>query len=291
MLRRSLPGLLLSGLTLVPLAQAQTSNSPSPPPASTPSEASPPQLESTLSWRIQPRAWYVAPDGKLRLPGQPVGSASVELDDFDFDSPRLTPAAELSLRSGNWSFTLNGFAFSSDRTVRPSLTAPLGSLTLTPGTPTDASLDYTNLQFDAGYTIAGGHDLNADHTGTSFIPRLDLVAGVRADWVDFSFAAAGAATSHDEFFLAPLAGIRFSMEINQVFTIDTFLTASGWQTGDYQSLAWDIGVAGTWHPIHWLGLQLGYRQLTVNLEQDDAVNEFAYNGALAGLFFGAELRF
>lgn len=270
---------------LAPVAHAQDA---------APAQAATPIVTSAPDWqlRIEPRAWYVAPDGRLRMPGQAAGSAGVDFDDLNLDSARLSPAGEIAFRTGNWRFTLGGFWFSTDKTTTPSVAGPLGNITLAPGTSVDTQMDFGSLQLDAGYLIAGGQDLHATgDAGVSLVPRLEVFGGVRADWLDFRFSSAGATTERDELFLQPLAGLRGSLDIAEQFGLEVALSAGGFQSGDYQAVSWDIAAAFTWRPIQNLGMQVGYRQLQFNLENDEGVDELSYNGALAGLFFGAQLRF
>jgi len=61
--------------------------------------------------------------------------------------------------------------------------------------------------------------------------------------------------------------------------------------GDHSSSSWDAMLGFTWRPIENLGVQIGFRNISFNLENGDGADEFAWDGALAGLFAGVVLKF
>ena len=69
------------------------------------------------AWTVEfrPSTWYVAPGGKLRLPGSAATAADMELSDITLDKPRLSPFVELHIMRGPWRFSLRSSATAGPR--------------------------------------------------------------------------------------------------------------------------------------------------------------------------------
>jgi hypothetical protein len=124
------------------------------------------------------------------------------------------------------------------------------------------------------------------------------VGGVRAldvsvDSVVLPMGSTGESGSagDDALHAHPYAGVRWELEIREQFTIDLEVTLGGFESGDSESWSSDILVGFQWNPTQHFGAQIGYRQLLLGIESDEAPQEFAWQGGLAGVYAGVTLRF
>lgn len=235
--------------------------------------------ETSLDWRVQvePGFWYAAVSGDIRVPGF---AAQVDLADLNADSPKGTPTAEVTLKLGDWRLNVSGFAFSTDRT----------STRLGPTART--SLDLSSAEVLGGYRLGRWEMRPSEGGGDDFVPELTAVFGGRIYDVDATIGPVAAVTgSADEFFVEPVIGLKFEMEIVKAFTIDVQGTVGWLDAGDESASSWDVIVGGTWRPVDNLGIQIGYRNLAYTLESGEGAGAFEYDGAIAGLYVGLSLRF
>jgi len=275
--------ILAAGLASTALAQSQ-------PPAA---EAAPDLKPVAPSWTIQfePSVWYVAPAGKVRMPSDTVKGNKVELGDLNMDSPRVSPAGEFHLRtSDRWRFSLSASYYSEDsRKSTMEQSGQLGDITFVSGDVLDSKLDFFTGQITAAYALVKEHRVNND---ADLLFGLDLVGGARMYDVDFSFEKVGANTdSYDNFFIEPVLGLKAEATLTEHFTIDLETTFGYLPGGDTQTFSWDIIVGFAYRPVNWLGVQIGYRNMFIDLSDGSGAGEFEWDGGVAGLYGGVELRF
>lgn len=246
-------------------------------------------------WRLdaRPGVWYAAPAGNLKMPASPSLGAGqqFELNDLNLDSPLLAPYAEVDVRRGDWGINVSGFAFSaSDRGFTPGEPGRLGDLPFTPGERVESSLDFASLSFAGTYRFheyrnrreQGGWDLHSS---------LEAVLGARMYDVDFEFTSAAGREQADDFFIEPIVGVQWTLDIAEPFTIGLNMNAGAGPWGDRSSWSFDIAPRFEWRPATHVGVEVGYRLLVNRLSSGDGAEEFEWEGSMAGIFFAVTLRF
>lgn len=261
-------------------------------------EASTPDLSRPkLTLSVEPSVWYVAPGGQIRFPSVAASlTDDIRLENINMDSPRLSPFVELNVHSGSrWGGTLRVVTMSANsRGFTTSSPMQFGDTALPGGTTASTSLDYLQAEAEVRYALypywrdeettrSTMHWDTLDH-------RLDLVGGVRL--LDFSLGVSrdvsGVSTpvaAANSTFVMPYAGIKGSVIIAEKLTIDLTTNFGGMAgLGHKQSFAWDILVGFQYHATPNLGVQIGYRQLLLRLNETDS--HLKWDGATAGLYFG-----
>ncbi|MGH7242542.1 MAG: hypothetical protein ACREJD_03900 [Phycisphaerales bacterium] len=285
--------LAVSSATAICLAEPpkeELSSTPAPEPK--PEDQSQPLGTSKPEWHFQfePSAWYAGASGKVRIAGAPASSGTVQINDLNLDNPRLTPAGELHVRTGNWRFSFGTFFFSQDRLQTMAVGGQLGTVAFAPGNQV-----YSKIQQDEYAPVVGYEFWRRDPEATDavkFLGRLEVFGGARLDDLKFSFAQGAASADQSEFFGQAILGIKGSMDIAEQFSIDLETSAGGWPGGNSSyAWSWDITVGFMWRPIPNVGVQIGYRNLVNEFRTGSDAQRFYYNGGLAGLFFGAAVRF
>lgn len=252
------------------------------------------------SIRFEPSAWFLSPAGKLRMPRSDPGPSTsrVELVDLGLDRTRFEPFGEIHVLRDRWRITLGGTWLSERATALADSSGRLGDAAFATG---DAvTTDFTLATFQAMgaarvYQYQGGPN---GHGGHDIVANLDLTAGVRVYYLDVDASVASspggavlASTDDSEFFAEPVVGVKGTLVMIQDFSVDLELTAGGFVFGDTSVVSVDVIVGGTWRPTPMIGLQLGYRQLAYFLSSGSGGGEFEYNGTIAGLYGGLDLRF
>ncbi len=247
-------------------------------------------------WRfeIKPVAWYVAPGGDLRLPGNAVdgGGEQHNLSELNLDSPRFSPAGEVRAAHGDWRFTLGGVGFSvGDRGWVPDESGQIGSLGFDPGDAMVSSLDFASAQGSVGYRLWHEEKGRTEAGGPRIAAGLQGVGGLRIYDIDFEVRGPSDATSFDDVLGDPFLGATLTLGFVERFTIEVTVLLGYFSTGDDEAFSWDTMVGLAWHPRPYFALEVGYRQLAFDLTSGSGDEEFSWRGAMAGLYAGGSLRF
>lgn len=266
---------------------------------------------NTGKWtlRIEPSVWFVAPGGDVKLPaiaelspsGNDVGINSIgsgfsefaNLSDLELDRPEASPSGEIHLGYDNWRVCLRGFSSSTDADTRATGSGSINGMSFVADDVIESSLDFLAAEAEVGYAFwHNTPKLNADGK-VPFRSTVEGVGGVRLYDVDWAIqnVRTSSQLEAEESFFEPLLGGRFAMEFYQQFDIDVQLTVGGLPLDDNSSFSVDVMAGFAWRPIEQFGVQLGYRQLLFNLQSGSDVDEFEYDGALAGLYGGIVLKF
>ncbi len=245
----------------------------------------------TWTIKFEPLAWYASPGGHVELPNSTLGQ--VRVDDLNLDSPRLTPFGELHVRNGNFGVTIGGFAFDmDDRGAIAEESGTMGGVAFSVGDRLVTSLSFVSAEAVAAYRFYEHPRGDRAAGGVALRPTWEFIFGGRVYDIDLDIAAPGGFTSQSTFMVEPIAGLRFSMDLIETFSLDITGSFGYFSDGrDRQSVSWDIAAGFQWNPTRSLGLQIGYRQLAFNLHDGAGNGEFDFGGAMAGLFFGGVLRF
>ena len=120
------------------------------------------------------------------------------------------------------------------------------------------------------YAIAGGrfYDINAGVTAPGGMPN-----------------------DTDQFFGDAIAGIRAELVFLSDFNINVQVTGGGMGDSDRSSFSFDIAVSGEWRPHKNLGVQIGWRHMSLWLEDGEGPGKFEMDGSLAGVFASVTFRF
>jgi hypothetical protein len=249
-----------------------------------------PAPKDRWSIHVEPFVWYGSAGGKVALAGAPVGTPRVGLPQLNADNPELIPGAEISLRDGDWTFSLSGFRLESDGSTDIPFSGNVGPVAFNAGDRLDTSLRITSIEATAMRKI----ELPASLQGTHgrFEARLDALAGLRVYDVGFELSAPSGLASADEFYIHPIVGAKFAMDIMEQFTIDLQVDFGAMTNGgDQSSFDYNIVAGFMWRPTPMVGVQIGYRDLAYLLKSGPEGDRFDYRGAIQGLYAGVVLRF
>lgn len=235
--------------------------------------------------------WYVAPSGKASFPASSgARGPKIFLNDMNMDSPRLSPAAEINLRRGNWGVSVRGFMFSSsDQSWTAPYSSRIGSIDFVAGDQFQTSLDFGTLELEGSYRFWDSGEMPSN-SGKDWKLRaaVDGVFGARLYDIEFRVdrVSGAAGTARESLLLVEaLGGVKGSLQISDEWTLDLLTTFGGLN----ESFSWDIMPGFQWHPFRNFGVQIGYRQLLFGIDQGD--EGIKWDGALAGLSFGIVVRF
>ncbi|MBX3352402.1 MAG: hypothetical protein KF684_05665 [Phycisphaeraceae bacterium] len=226
--------------------------------------------------QLEPSVWWAAMGGDIR-----VGNGGTKLEFKDFDGDADDPNAAFSLRAmyrkDKWTVMVDGFSLSFDE----------GD----PGAGNGA-LDFSLWSVDAsvGYTAWERSRRRYDQgvgTDTGAAVRVIPYAGLRMIRPDLKTDSAGGSASESELFLHPMVGVRLEIEVSDRFSFDTGFDAGGLDLLGEDAITMDWTVGLRFHPVERVAIQIGFRQMFMNLESDD----LEIDGSLGGLMLGVMIRF
>ncbi len=225
------------------------------------------------------------------------GQKQFEVGDFNLDEPSWAPTGFIHVQWERWRLSAGGFSFATgDQEAPMGQSGVIGSLSLAAGDQTRSSLDFWSAEFEGAYRLIHKPMGTMENSGPRLVFGLEPLAGVRMYNADFEINAlsgvsAGIQTKADDFFVEPILGIKLEAEFAEQFTVDLQTDFGIGPWGDTSSWSWDIMVGGAWRPIPNLGIRVGYRHLRFDLESGSGSEEFRFDGSMAGLFAGIEIRF
>jgi hypothetical protein len=255
-----------------------------------------PNLSDPDRWTVQllPRAWYVSPSGKFRLPStQPTAGNQVRVETLNLDAPRFSPYGEVQVRADAFRFAISAASYSVDRSATSDRAFRLGDVEVAAGQVTDSSFELTTLQASVGYRFFT-KDFGQDGGGRPGMTMLHLegLAGLRLYEVDIDVSGPGGARSgSDETFGEPFVGARAELRLVRDFSVEVELNGGGFGDGDRSVYSLDTVLGFAWRPWEAVGVQIGWRQLLFNFQDGEGASEFEYQGGLAGLYGGVMIRF
>lgn len=261
--------------------------------------AAEPKLAAT-DWTValDLRAWYAGPGGDVRLRG--AGSQEVSLTTLNVDSPRLSPAMELTLRAprgdarglwgGEFMATASLAHHSSERSATLGGALTLGTLALNAGDAVRTEFVSTQADLALGQSWLlggiGGADGRVQLRGA-------VLVGARIAHLGLTATTPGGGRAQDDVSYAhPLLRAKIDAQLGPEFAIET--SGSYGLLGDYAG--GDAQVALTWSPnLGWreasLGVQVGYRIVILDIEKGEGADALTASATVAGLFAGVTLRF
>lgn len=258
---------------------------------------------------IEPSVWFAGAGGKVKLPGstpppvplsgpeaQPAELGDrIKLNDIGFDDPQATPAGAVSIGYDRWRFNIRGFGFSIDDDSTVDDSGSLGSVDFAPGDSLFGEIDANVFEAQVGYRFVE-HNARPRQNGDGYVFRFyaDVLGGARLYDVDMQFeqiATLNGTNAFDDMWIEPTIGAKVGVELYEQFDIGVELNFGVGPFGDHSSWSWDVMAGFQWRPVENLGIQIGYRNLAFDLQDGDGVDEFEWDGALAGLYFGAVIKF
>jgi len=246
-----------------------------------------------LTLRVQPVAWYAGYSGNLRMPGQSLGSSNTTIGELDADNTRLIPAGDVRISSGDWTFGVAGTAYSiSDRSSTIGRGGEIGTIAFNSGDTLKTSLDFALLEATVAYRVGHWEFDDSAKGGIKVVPSIYLFGGARVYDLQYDITRTqGGTLSVDRTFIEVVGGARGSLALHDRFSVDVQIDWGGMGGGDRSSFSWDVIAGFSWRPIENVGVLVGYRNLAFDLESGEGTGKFRHDGAMAGLYFGLDLRF
>lgn len=261
--------------------------------------------------KIEPRAWWVSPNGEIKLPassgsgGGGPGSFtdsgdSVDVSRLNLDTPRLSAAGEIEVAAGSWRFAFSGGGFSLSRDETTADAAfRLGSVEVTPGEALSTRMDYSTFELTLGYEVWSRDFAKASARPEDAVEakaRLILLGGGRIHDLDVDVESLtdGTSAGTDQTYFEVIGGARFEGELLERFNLAFQASGGVWTEADRSIYSFDMQVSFRWEPADHVELEVGWRQMLFSMsdgEDSAATEEFEFTGGMAGLFAGLVVRF
>jgi hypothetical protein len=236
--------------------------------------------------RLQLRAWYAAPEATLQLPGS---SSEVSLEDLNADSPTLTPVVQFTLSRSDesWIFEAGGFAFDRNRATQLGSPLEVGTLSAATGVEID-----TDVQVATAYGAVGTRLWFSDlgNKNDDVFLKVIGLAGGRAQWQSIEIASPTQSVKAEDTFFEIFGEGRLVISLSKQIQAELNVGV-GLSPLDKELLTLDIGPTFTWRPTENIGVQIGYRLRISNSIVGSGSNEASFEGSLAGIYGGVEIRF
>lgn len=237
--------------------------------------------------RVQPRVWFVAPEGDVRLPGS---SREVDVGRLDLDELRVAPYGQLDVQVDRLLFSFSGMSTknSSDLTAGRAFT--LGGVDVSAGEDFDARLRFSTFNITGGYKVWQHNftdDARSDALPARNVLRVWGVGGVRVNDLDFRLQTADQRQQADDTWIDVVGGIKTEFQFLDAFSADAEATIGGLDG----SFSLDVAFSLSYRPVDWVAAQVGYRILFISREDGSGSGQFDYDGSFAGLYAGVTFRF
>jgi hypothetical protein len=252
-----------------------------------------PQQDRQISLQVELRPWYTALGGTILLPGETRGGREIDVEHLNLDSPRISPAGRVRLEVDEWSFTLSGATFATDRRAISPVARPIGDFDLREGDAVHTELRYTTAELMVGNTFFQRSLHAYDYPESRFALELEAGLGVRFDHFDVQLEReAGGEADANEYFLMPQAGIEARLKPSPRTTI-AFAATAAWNRGlsDRSAASSDLIVRAAWQVTPRMQAMAGYRISIQRMEAGSGAERFEFNGSNAGLFLGLRVGF
>lgn len=238
-------------------------------------------------WTVQlePMLWNPALVGEIAVSGGEL----IDVDEYDLDEAELTPAGEVTIRSGakdgDWWFVFSGFSFDTEGGKTANGLVNIGGPLVEAGDRLDFDLRFTSVEGWVEYALPAIIDEGEVRW------RFNLCLGARLYDVSLDTEINGSSgTSDDNTWVEPVAGVHMVLDLPHGFGMDLAANGGGFVNGDDSSLSWNITLGFTWQFCPNAAVEIGYRILSVDLESGDD-DPFVFDNALAGLWGSFVVRF
>ncbi|MEL6397056.1 MAG: hypothetical protein AAFQ71_13795 [Planctomycetota bacterium] len=254
--------------------------------------------------KLDPAVSYFALSGDIEVPGSAASGAGTPFDlgELNLDSPGLAPFGRLQLARGDFRASFTGATARTNREAAISSPGRLGPATVLAGDVIESDLSFQIFDLSASYRVFSRAYRDDITEPVRLAVSLHVLGGLRFYNVSYegSVSPLGAgvrpagsplSTSTDQFFAEPILGAQLDVEIFERFSVEFTGSVGGFVAGDRTSASLEAGVGFTVRPVPNFGATIGYRILAFDLEDDDGFDSFEWDGAIAGLFWGIQLRF
>lgn len=250
------------------------------------------------TFRVEPSAWFASPGGDLRMPGATSGGDAIDLSDLELADPGLRPFIELHAQRGRWRISASVLDVREDGGDEVSIDGQVGDLSFISGDRLESSLEFTSFQVMGAYRIyryTGAP--NKQSRGFNVVSTIDIQGGLRfsrlaAEVEVIPQSGEGGVIDADNLFAEPVIGFKWTLDLDEHFTIDSEINFGGLSlTPDTEAWSLEVLVGGAWRPTPNIGVQLGYRFIGFSYRDGESPGRFEYNGLMAGLYGGIDIRF
>lgn len=292
----------LVAMALAPCgAQAQNANDGS---AGQPSNTSLEALANEARVHVQATAgvWYASLSGENRF-GTSATGTDMRIDQalgLKDNEAAFSGSVTLFI-DDRWVVLLDGFDFSTNSSLPTPIGIRVNGANFAAGTRITSTFGLTSAGAIAGYDFLGNlyekFSGKSDGGGPVDI-RAYVIGGFRAINVDHELNISGGPNlAFDEWGATANLGVRLAIGLGPEmpgkgrWDIGVALAygLGGSASGDLSTFDLDFGIHYT--VVDSFGLVLGYRQMDINLDADDASQPYRWDGRIAGLFFGGEMKF
>lgn len=257
---------------------------------STPAVDLTPAPASAKPWSLsfEPTIWRPSIDGEVQLPG---GTGSPDYQRFGVDDPHPTGMGYLRFHKNKLMIEASGFDFRFGTGAVTDSALSVGGITFTSGQSANIDVNFSSAQVVAGWRLIENVLTDADAPEPVSL-NLDVYGGIRGYSFNTTIATGASSVSDSGFWVEPIVGVRGSIDIFNDVTLHLSMDGGAQPLGDHTSNSFDITVGVQWRPTARFGIQFGWRQLIVNLENGGGANKLDFNdGTLAGLFGSLVVRF
>ncbi|RMH32121.1 MAG: hypothetical protein D6692_00040 [Planctomycetota bacterium] len=242
----------------------------------------------TGGWRLslEPSIWAPGLGGDLGF-----GAGDFQVERLRVDDARASALLRVQARRGDLVLDASGFVFSFDDATRTDAVQSAGGLAFAAGDPARVRFDLVSAELTVGARV-WGVSLPGPGAGRVVKIGVDAFGGLRAYSLDALVGSPGGGTrSGDGLWVEPIVGARLNVDLLNSAGFFLTLDAGAMPIGDHTSTSFDIVTGIQWRPLRLVGVQFGWRQLLVDLQDGDGAGRFEYDGALAGLFGSVVIRF
>ncbi len=259
--------------------------------------------EARVRVRATAGAWYAALSGEARF-GSPAAAGNLSVESFlDLEDNEAAFAGDVALFiDDRWFVQLSAFDFATEAATLAPTGFRVHGAAFAAGTALTSDLGLTSAAASAGYDFFGnlyehfvpGGNASGHHVDI----RAHLLGGVRGLNIDHRLAITGGPTPvFDEWAATIGGGLRLGIGVGPDFAgrnrwdVDFIITygLGGSSEADLSTVDLAFGIHYT--VVDHFALVLGYRQIDFDFDAEDAAQPYRYDGRLAGLFFGGELKF
>ena len=254
------------------------------------------------AWELSPRFWFPALNGDFGVGG----GTPFNGDRIGATEVNAAPAFEGVYRfdggegreRGRWSILFDAYYFVNDEETDAQKPVTLGSRVVSSGTGIDYTIQWGSITVAPAYRfymldLTDGGELVAlnpfevpdDGVGVWF----EVYGGLRAHYLSADFEVAGSEIIDEEGVWADvMVGGRFTMDLPHGFWVDLEGDIGLAVDGEGDTPHWNIEVGLSYEPVEGLAAEIGFRHQQINYE---GLDDFTYEGALAGLFGSLVIRF
>ncbi|MCW5755040.1 MAG: hypothetical protein KIT24_10075 [Phycisphaeraceae bacterium] len=247
-------------------------------------------------WTIsfEPAVWYAGMGGTLRMPG----GGPMDVDELGLDEPEPRAFGQIHLRKDRWRVSVGGFAGSRDGIVTADRDDSFAGIAFAAGDRLESSIDLASFEVLGAYQLFGDRAFARRFVGNRVVTQLEVLGGARFSWLDVEFRAEENSGTllgrarEEHIYGEPFAGLRWTLEAYNQFTVDLQATVGGMLLGDDASIfSLEVLAGGTWRPMHNVGIKAGYRFLLHSFEDGEGSSKFEFDTYSAGLYGGVSVRF